>query len=84
MQNYFRNFRVILVFGLLPLALAHRIVVNNQNKSETIQTVEQIITSQPSIHGIKLTNRSSGLGKIFFKSDSANIIQARDFVDRVR
>ena len=84
MQNdVLRNFRVIPVFGLLPSALAHNIAVNNDDKTQTIQTVEEFIKAQPSIHGIELTNRSTDLGKIFFKSDSANILQARDFVDRV-
>ena len=67
MQNDFlRNFRVIPVFGLLPSALAHKIAVNNDDKTQTIQTVEEFIKAQPSIHGIELTNRSTDLGKIFF------------------
>ena len=84
MQNDFlKNFRVIPVFGLLPSALAHKIMVTTEDKKQIIQTVEEFITSQPSINGIELTNRTADLGKIFFKSDAANILQARDFVDRV-
>ena len=84
MQNDFlRNFRVIPVFGLLPSALSHEITLTNEDDTETRQTVEQFIVSQPSIHGIEITNRTQDLGKIFFKSDAANILQARDFVDNV-
>lgn len=83
-NNYLRNFRVIPVFELLPSALAHEIAVTNQDKAVTVQTVERfIITSQPCINGMEITNPANDLWKVFFKSNSANIIQARDYVDRV-
>jgi hypothetical protein len=63
--------------------LAHEIVITNQDESETRQTAEQFIVAQPSIRGIEMTNRTQDLGKIFIKSDSANILQARAFVDTV-
>ena len=54
--------------------------MTNQDKAVTVQAVEHFITSQPCIKDIEITNCTNGL---FFKSDLANIIQARDFVDRV-
>ena len=48
-----------------------------------MQTVEQFITSHPFINGIEITNCTNDLGKVFSKPDSANIIQAHDFIDRV-
>jgi hypothetical protein len=84
MQNDFLlNFCVIPVFGLLPSALSHEITISNKDQTNTRQTIEQFITSQPCIHGIEITNRTHGLGKLFFKSDSANILQSRAFVDTV-
>jgi hypothetical protein len=77
------NFRVIPVFGILPSALAHEILIMNPDQTKTCQTVKQFITSQPCVHGIEITNRANDLGKLFFKSDSANILQARAFVDAV-
>ena len=63
--------------------IAHKVTITTQDKSETVQTLEQFITSHPFINGIEITNCTNDLGKVFFKPDSANIIQAHDFIDRV-
>lgn len=46
-------------------------------------TVQQFITSQPSIHGLESTNRAANLGKVFLKSDVTHILDARAFVDSI-
>lgn len=84
MQNAFlSNFRMMPAFGLLPQALQHVISINCPDGTKRPMTVQNFITSQPSIHGIERTNRSNDLGKIFIKSDAANILNARAFIDSV-
>jgi hypothetical protein len=84
MQNDFlADFRVIPVFGLIPAALAHEIVICNADQTETRTTMGRFITSQPNIQGVKLTSSTADLGKVFLKTDAANVLQARAFVDDV-
>ena len=83
-NDFLRNFRVIPVFGLLPTALVHEITITSQDDTETVQTVERFITSQPFINGIEITNWTiNDVGKTFLKPGSANILQARAFVHTV-
>jgi hypothetical protein len=84
MQNvYLTNFRTIPIFGLLPQALHHVIYIDSPDGTRRPMTVQQFITSQPSIHGMETTNRANDLGKVFLKSDATNIHNARAFVDSV-
>jgi hypothetical protein len=84
MQNVFlTNFRTIPVFGLLPAALQHIIKIAAADGTQRHMTVQQFLTSQPSIHGIETTNRAACLGKVFLKSDATQILNARAFADTV-
>ena len=85
MQNVFlTNFRTIPVFGILPSALQHIIKINEpSDDTPRNMTLLQFLTSQPSIHGLEITNRSEDLGKFFIKSDARNILNARAFIDNV-
>jgi hypothetical protein len=84
MQNMFlTNFRAIPVFGLPPAALQHIIKSAAADGTQRHMTVQQFLTSQPSIHGIETINRAADLGKVFLKSDATHILNARAFVDTV-
>jgi hypothetical protein len=82
-KDLLADFHVIPVFGLIPTALAHEIVICNADQTEARTTVGRFITSQPSIQGLELTNRTADLGNVFLKTDAANVLQARAFVDDV-
>jgi hypothetical protein len=49
--------------------------------SEETKTIGDFIIAHNCIHGIEQTNRIAGLGKVFLKPDTANILQAQLVVD---
>jgi hypothetical protein len=84
MQNSFlNNFPMIPVFGITPQALQHVIAIDDPDGSQHQTTVKQFLTSQPSINGIEHTGRTTDLGKIFVKSNAAQILNARAFIDNI-
>jgi hypothetical protein len=82
MQNEFLvNFRAIPVFGLTTQALQHNITIAHPDGTADTKTIGDFIIGHNCIQGIEQTNHTVDLGKIFLKTDAANMLQARAVID---